>query len=110
MNEKRRLCEGDIVSFGGSSRVKISPGARDETNPFIFRVKHLVRVFESSAADGRAIQSLEETQRPATQVQGDCIDLTVSRHTRYQSLLETDFVSQNFAMTWLFILSVQYRA
>ena len=88
-NEKRHLREGDIVSFGGSSLVKSAPGRPDEANPYMFRVKWLNRVFESNAVQDRAVQSLEETQRTASNLQGDCIDLTVSMLACYLCFLQS---------------------
>lgn len=79
VNERQILREGDIVSFGGGTQVKVSPGLPNEANPFLFRVKHLDRVIESNAARSRARQSLQETQLPASNLQSDCIDLTVSK-------------------------------
>ena len=79
MNERRRLCEGDLVSFGGGSRIKIAPGTPDEANPYIFRVKRLQRVFEASAPQTNPEQNLEATQQPtSSSLQAECIDLTVS--------------------------------
>ena len=71
-HEKVNLRDGDVVSFGGASRVKAANDGPEEANPFVFRVKNLERVVRSAVQRLRP-QALTDAQPGSAEF----IDLTV---------------------------------